>query len=648
MRQQLSLRSALQRVATPPLDALLIAAALALAFNIRFEGAIPAQYLALLPRVLGYWLLARFLWLAVFRFYDQAWEYASIREVLVILWAITAGTVTLYGVNWLLPWDGLQSRVPRSIFVIEWLLAGFFLGGYRLLIRIRHDGARKKAPQPGAALPETCTPKRLLIVGAGDAGAICLREIRRAKSWDVVGFIDDDPKKAGTFVAGVPVLGDRSRLAEIVAERGAHEILIAMPSVSRSTVREIVALARKTGCPVRTLPGLYDLIDGRVTVNQIREVQIEDLLGRQPVETDTRQIGAYLKDQSVLVTGAGGSIGSELCRQIARFSPRVLILLGHGENSIFNIERQLRLIHPDLHVVSVIGDIRDRGKLDRLFAAHRPAVVFHAAAHKHVPLMEENPDEAVTNNVLGTRNLVEASLAYHARSFVLISTDKAVNPANVMGSTKRVAEMVIQAANGRGTTRFMAVRFGNVLGSRGSVIPVFREQIARGGPVTVTHPEMTRYFMTIPEAVQLVLQAAALGEGGEVFLLNMGEPVRIVDLACDMIRLSGFEPGVDIQIIFTGIRPGEKLYEELLTEGENVSSTVHPNIMKLRLPQLDSERLERQIEQLAGAAAAGDVEQTLKLLRYLVADQEMMHETLRQTAASEDSSSLKQPAGGNA
>lgn len=615
-----------RRLGLPLLDLALIAGGLFLAYVIRFDGRIRAQYRPKLPEIAAIWVVVRVFWLFIYRFYHQAWEYASIRELLVTGTAVTMGSLTLFAANFFLPFDGFPQRVPRSIFFIEWFLAMFLLGGSRLLIRIRHDAGKQQSNlhRENQATSAAKTGKRLLIIGAGDAGALALREVQRSTDWQVVGFIDDDPKKHGQVVGGVRVFGGRESISDVVKTKEVDEILIAMPSASRHTMRELFAAAQKTGRPVRTLPAVYELINGRVTVNQIREVQIEDLLGREPVKTDLRSIAAYLSGRTVLVTGAGGSIGSELCRQIARFRPGLLVLLGHGENSIFLIEGELRRTYPQLPLQAVIADIRDGAKIQRLFTDFRPAVVFHAAAHKHVPLMEINPDEAVSNNVFGTLNLVEGADRVGVERFVMISTDKAVRPVNAMGCSKRVAEMIVQRANAHSKTRFVAVRFGNVLGSRGSVIPIFKRQIAAGGPVTVTHPEMRRYFMTIPEAVQLVIQAGALGEGGEIFLLNMGEPVRILDLARDMIRLSGLEPDVDIPVVFIGPRPGEKLFEELATKGEDVMPTRHPKIVKLRCPVVDEVWLEGGLEELKKVLASGDMQALCRVLLALGAEDKGM------------------------
>jgi len=401
------------------------------------------------------------------------------------------------------------------------------------------------------------------------------------------------------------VLGARSELAEIIERYHVGEVIVAMPSVPGSVIREVMDACRDLKVKIKTLPGVYELVDGKVSVKQLRDIQIEDLLGREPVDLDLDQIGAYLAGQTVLVTGAGGSIGSEIVRQITRFKPKSIILLGHGESSIFEIEQELKRRHPGQRTVAVIADIRDEHRIDRVFEEYKPDVVFHAAAHKHVPLMEANPEEALTNNVLGTRNVARSADKHGAKRFVMISTDKAVNPISVMGMSKRAAEMIVQSIGSTSQTKFMAVRFGNVLGSRGSVVPMFRRQIAEGGPVTVTHPDMTRYFMTIPEAVQLVIQAGAMGKGGEIFVLDMGEPIKITQLAEEIIRLSGMEPGKDIEIAYTGIRPGEKLFEEILTTEEVATSTKHRKIFVAKDAEPDVEALRATMREIAQVVEAG-------------------------------------------
>jgi FlaA1/EpsC-like NDP-sugar epimerase len=416
----------------------------------------------------------------------------------------------------------------------------------------------------------------------------------------MIGFIDDDRNKYHMSILGLPVLGNRYDLPRLVKEKNIHEIIIAMPSVSRTEISEIINLAKTTGAKLKIIPALNDLIAGKISVKKLRDVSVEDLLGREPIIADLNGILGYVHNKTVMVTGAGGSIGSELCRQVSPFAPEKLLLLGHGENSIYTIEMELRKKFPELEIVTVIADVQDRNRMMDVFRTFRPQVVFHAAAHKHVPLMERNPSEAIKNNVFGTRNVADCADRFGAERFVMISSDKAVNPTSVMGATKRIAEMYVQCLNTTSQTKFSAVRFGNVLGSRGSVIPAFKQQIAAGGPVTVTHPEMVRYFMTIPEAVQLVIQSGSFAKGGEVFVLDMGEPVKILTLAEDLITLSGYEPYKDIDITFSGLREGEKLYEELLTDEENLGSTQHdrifigkPNVVSQNQLELEFKRLER-------------------------------------------------------
>ncbi|WP_066632866.1 polysaccharide biosynthesis protein [Desulfolucanica intricata] len=440
--------------------------------------------------------------------------------------------------------------------------------------------------------------KKVLIVGAGVAGGIVAEVLKKRKNCDLepVAYVDDDPQKQNTVLHGLPVLGNREQIPSIVNKFGVKEIIIAMPSVPGEVVREIVEICHKTKTQLKILPGIYDLITGKIRICAIREVEVEDLLGRRPVSLNIDEIADYLTGRVVLITGAGGSIGSELCRQLAGFNPGLLVLLGHGENSIFDIERKLREEYPDLALIAVIADIRDSRRINRIFNCYRPEVVFHAAAHKHVPLMEKNPEEAVKNNILGTRILAKAAHLVKAKTFVFISTDKAVNPTSIMGATKRTAEMIIQRMDGLSATKFVAVRFGNVLGSRGSVIPLFKKQIASGGPVTVTHPAMERYFMTIPEAAQLVIQAGALAEGGEIFILDMGEPVSIVELAKNLIKLSGFEPEKDIRIKYTGIRPGEKYSENLYSAKEQLIATKHKRIFKVVSQKNNYSNLEEMLQ----------------------------------------------------
>ncbi len=606
-------------------DALLLNAAAVLAYLIRFEGDPPGRYLDQYEAVAVPFTLLSLVGFHLSGLYSRLWRYASVDEVFTVLKGTTASAAVLAALAYGLPaaaqatgWTALAATrgFPRSVVILTWLLSTVLVGGLRFSIRLSRRVARVWRDgflSIGKNSDSSRGGRRVLIVGAGDAGALVARELTKHAElgYELVGFLDDNPRKQGLRVHGLPVLGTRRDLPDVVARLGVQEVLIAMPSAPGRVIREIVEACRELPVKVKTLPGMYELVDGKVAVSQIRDVQIEDLLGREPVEIDLEEIAGYLRGRRVLVTGAGGSIGSELCRQVARFQPEELLLLDHSENGLFEVSLELEHRFPDLRRRLLVADIRDRAKIDRLFGQHRPQVVFHAAAHKHVPLMEEHPDEAVKTNVFGTKNVAEAALRHGTRRFVLISTDKAVNPTSVMGATKRVAEMIVQALDAERRerdpdgTRFVAVRFGNVLGSRGSVVPIFKEQIARGGPVTVTHPEMRRYFMTIPEAVQLVIQAGAMGEGGEIFILDMGEPVRILDLAENLIRLSGFEPGVDIPIVFTGPRPGEKLFEELLAEGEETLRTPHPRILRGRTGDVDDACLQREIEHLLAVLQGG-------------------------------------------
>jgi FlaA1/EpsC-like NDP-sugar epimerase len=458
---------------------------------------------------------------------------------------------------------------------------------------------------------------RVLIVGAGDAGAMIARELqhRYYDSKQLVGFIDDDRSKHNHILFGVKIFGNRKAIRKVVANYRIQEIIIALPSASGKQLRRIIYECKKTNCEVKILPGLYELIDGKVSIQQVRNVDLEDLLRRESVKLDIARITGYLTGKTVLVTGAGGSIGSELCRQIAALSPKNLILLGKGENSIYEIHRELLEKYPILQIEPVIADVRDRERIERIFDYYHPQVIFHAAAHKHVPLMELQPDEAVRNNIFGTKNLVEAADEFGAEMFIFISTDKAVNPTSVMGVTKRVAELILQNMNQNSKTIYAAVRFGNVLGSRGSVVPLFKKQIAKGGPVTITHPDMKRYFMTIPEAVQLVLQAGSMARGGEVFVLDMGEPVKIVDMVCDLIKLSGLEPDIDIAIRYTGLRSGEKLFEELLTAEEGTTATHHQKIYQANIKKVNSEKLQWGLMALQNAKS---VEETVIILARLI------------------------------
>lgn len=598
-------------------DILLIALAMYGAFVLRFEGRIPSHYLEDLPLLI---LVALAIKIPIFswqRLYQISWAYASIEELLAVVLG-TSYSLLLMGTLFFIlrdaPVPGLTG-FPRSILAIDYFLTLVLIGGFRFAKRIylRFRFFNKHLPETG---------ERTLIVGAGDAGEQIARNIRNDRSLNYlpVGFVDDNPAKHRTSIHGFQVLGGRENIPQLVEEHRVENVLIAMPSATSRVIRETVELARGAGVEkIRILPGLSELILGEVGLADLREIQVEDLLGRDSIEIDTQEIESYLKGRSILVTGAGGSIGTELCRQVLSFAPAHLVLLDQDESALFMIDQQLVERYPKLGCTAVIGDIKDRRKIREVFRAHRPQVVFHAAAYKHVPVMERHPDEAVKNNVLGTRIVAEATAEFGAEKFVLISTDKAVNPTSVMGASKRVAEMVITALNERETTQFIAVRFGNVLGSRGSVVPIFQGQIRHGGPVTVTHPEMERYFMVTSEAVLLVLQAGAMGQGGEVYVLDMGELVKIVDLARELIRFSGLEPDEDIPIVFTGPRPGERLYESILTAEENKIATQNEKIFIARIAA-PSESLFIDLDRLQRLVEAGENDRILELLQDLVPD----------------------------
>ena len=578
------------------LDAIIVSVAVLLAYFLRFDFRVPPTYLVGLPYVMVTYVLliwGVFKWTKVDR---RIWRYASVGEGVVIAKAVTVAALIFFAGHQLVMNEFLPSFViPKSIYLLSWLMIILGTGSVRFTARLMWDSYSKIKPHQ----------RRTLIIGAGAAGALVAKELKHSPHSDIypVAFIDDAPSKQNLVIVGLPVRGKRDNIAAVVEEWNITQIIIALPSASRTDVATIYDICKKTGVQsIKIFPQVADLINGKSSLQMIREVQIEDLLGREPIQVDLEGVANYVTGQTVLVTGAGGSIGSELCRQISPFEPDKLLLLGHGENSIYDIELEMRGLFPDLQIETIIADIQDRKRIRAVFEKHRPSVVFHAAAHKHVPLMERNPSEAVKNNILGTKNVAECAHEFKAKKFVMISTDKAVNPTNVMGASKRCAEMIIQGIDRISETSFVVVRFGNVLGSRGSVIPIFKRQIQAGGPVTVTHPQMVRYFMTIPEAVQLVIQAGALAAGGEIFILDMGQPVKIVDLARELIRLSGFEPDVDMKIAFTGIRPGEKLYEELLTSEEGISATKHNRIFVGQATENSWDHLQfvvRKLEQVA-------------------------------------------------
>ena len=548
-----------------------------------------------------------------FGLYRRLWVYASTNELRLITIAVSAASVLTSGVMLLLiGFDLIKPGMPRSALGIDWLISLILIGGSRFVLRIL---AEQSSTQTNAKT------RHVLILGAGDAGALVVRELQKTSQLNLVpvGFLDDDPAKQNHNIYGVSVIGKIDQLEKTLDTKQVDEVIIAIPSAPGHIIRLVNDVCRKRGITSRIIPGFYELIGGKVSVNRLREVDITDLLRREPAKIDDRLISSIFGGKRILVTGAGGSIGSELCRQIARWNPTELVLLGHGENSIFEALQELKDDFPALNLQAVIADVRDLNRIEKIFKQFQPQVVFHAAAHKHVPLMEANVEEAVTNNVLGTRNVVETATQYNVERLVLISTDKAVRPVSVMGATKRLAELTVLDAAQRGNLPYSVVRFGNVLGSRGSVVRTFKNQIARGGPITITHPDMQRYFMIVPEAVHLVLQAASMGTGGEVFMLNMGEQVRILDLAEDLIRLSGLEPYRDIDIQITGIRPGEKLREDLLEDGVDFERTDHPEIFRMsKEEQVDGASLAQTLDQLADLALHSRTEDLILTINHFL------------------------------
>ncbi|MGF7184903.1 FlaA1/EpsC-like NDP-sugar epimerase [Desulfitispora alkaliphila] len=595
------------------IDTALINIAFFTALLIRFESyeKIPGQFMESFYSLAPIFTVIFIACFYFFGLYNRVWRYASIGELVAVISAVTVAlTASISASYFLMAGGGLP--LPRGVFALMWLLNIVVIGGSRLGWRLVREHAIKYDLPTGG--------KPVLIVGAGSSGVIVAKELMRhyKSAVNIVGFVDDDSTKQSLKILGIPILGDRSVIKNLVEKYGIQEIILAIPSAEGKVVRELVAICHETDAEIKILPGMYDLIEGNVTVNQIREVQVEDLLGREQVKVDMEGISKYLEGQVVLVTGGGGSIGSELCRQIASFSPKRLLILDNCENNLYDIELELKQNNPHLNLYPLVKDIRDKKAIEEIFKLHKPQVIFHAAAHKHVPLMENNPEEAIKNNVMGTYNVAQAADKYKAKKFVLISTDKAVNPTSVMGASKRVAEMFIQHLDITSETNFAAVRFGNVLASRGSVIPIFKRQIAEGGPVTVTHEEMVRYFMTIPEAVQLVIQTGAMAKGGEIFVLDMGEPVKIMDLAKSLIKLSGFEPGEDIEIVITGMRPGEKLYEELLTAEEGVNATTHKRIFVAKPNGLNKELIEEVNYNISLGNLPGNQYETEMLLQQFI------------------------------
>ena len=588
------------------------------AYFLRFEGSIPVDMYGGFVSMWVWYIVVKVIVLHAAGLYKRIWKYARTEDLLSLISALFVSNLALVSLSYF-----LHVAVPRSVFILTWLLDVLLSGGVRILPKLYYERGKKLLKLK----LKFKRGRRVLVVGAGDAGFLVVKELLRQEEAALVpvGFLDDDVEKLNLKIIGLPIWGNRQDLIRVVKEQDIQEVLIAMPSASGEVIGEIVEKCRQAKVPVRTLPRMYDIINGEITVDLIREVKLEDLLGREPVQLDTKTIAASIQGKRVLVTGAGGSIGSELCRQICRFDPAELVLLGHDENPLFEMELELRERFPAAKIGTVIADIKDGNRIEAVFQEAKPEVVFHAAAHKHVPLMEANPGEAFKNNVLGTRNVAFAADKAAVETFVLISTDKAVNPTSVMGATKRIAEILIQSFNEVSTTKFVAVRFGNVLGSRGSVVPIFQEQIRRGGPVTITDPEMRRFFMTIPEAAQLVLEAGGMAQGGEIFILDMGKPVKIVDMAQELIRLSGFEPGQDIAIEYTGIRPGEKLYEEILTAQEGVTATKHERIFTAQKQEFNYREAEKLFQRLLQQQFCSDREAVFDLLCKLETTPEMTH-----------------------
>ncbi|MFQ5658311.1 MAG: polysaccharide biosynthesis protein, partial [Candidatus Methylomirabilales bacterium] len=585
----------------------LVTLAYLLAFLLRFDFRLPADQWERFFRTLPLLLLARGVIFAWFHLYQGLWRYVSMADILAMLKAATLSSFLFVGAVVVIFGHGF----PRSIFVLDWVLCLALVGGVRLGLRAFRETSRKYR-QLGR--------KRAIIIGAGDAGEMLIRETERnpALNYEVVGFVDDDPRKQGRRIHGIEVVGTIHQLPDLCRSHEVQEILIAIPSATREQQRRILQYCLESGITFKTVPALNDLLLGKARIGQLQEVRPEDLLGREAVRLDRHRLRRELQEKRILVTGAAGSIGSEICRQLATFEPEMLLLFDRAESSLYFIDLELRRACPSLKVIPVVGDILDRQKVEEVIRVHAPDLVYHAAAYKHVPLMETHPLEAIQNNVFGTETVVEAARQGKVKKLVFVSTDKAVRPIGVMGMTKRLAEGLLHACNG-GPTAFVAVRFGNVLGSDGSVVPLFRWQIVKGGPVTVTHPEATRYFMLLSEAAQLVLQAGAMGKGGEIFFLDMGEPVKIMDLANNLIRLSGLELGEDIQIEVTGLRPGERLNEALVMDKEELSPTEHEKVLMVKNQHLDPDKFRQDLEVLRCLVESRDRDGAVEQLKLMAA-----------------------------
>jgi len=600
------------------LDLAVLVAAFVLAYLLRFDFDLQDPWIDRLAIQLPLVVMVQFSSLLLTGIYSFVWRYVSLRELGTFVRAAALAALPIVLLRVTLPEAYEDWRTPLSVIFMDTVLAFGGLLGLRILRRLLYERSERVRRANGGTAEDRA--QRALLVGAGRAGVLAMREIegRGDLGLEVVGFVDDDPLKQTMVIQGVRVLGTSRELPELVRQHRVQQVVITIADAPREELQRIVALCKRAGIRVRSIPGLFELLQGKVEISRLRDVDIEDLLHRPTVDLAAGAPGREFSGHRVLITGAGGSIGSELARQIARLRPSRLLLVERAENSLFEIHRELSDLWPDLDLVPVLADVGDATRMSRIFDSHRPDAVLHSAAHKHVPLVEANPFEAIRNNVLATRTVGEVAGRAGCERFVLVSTDKAVHPGSVMGASKRLAELVVQWLDGRFDTRYVAVRFGNVMGSAGSVIPIFREQIARGGPVTVTHPEMQRYFMTIPEAASLVIEAGAMGDGGELLILDMGEPVRILDLAKKMIRLSALVPDEDIQIVFTGTRPGEKLFEELAVTGEGIAKTRHPKIFTGRLTGPPPEEMEAALARLGELIGGSDEDELRTFLAELL------------------------------
>ena len=599
------------------IDLFALSLAFWLAFMFRFEFSPPFQFYKLLFFTWPYVIMFQYLMMVLFGVPRLAWRYIGLRDMSRFVGALGGATIVLIAIRIGMASVGGHAqflRIPLGILAMDFVMSFLFVIGVRVLRRSQSELSERNRFGQARNIQ-----KRTLLIGAGRAGVLVAKEVQQNPnlSMKLVGFVDDDPMKIGTIIQGVKVLGDTDSISQLKDKLRLEQAVITIASASGADIRKILTKCEAINLQVKIIPGIYEILDGRVNLSRIREVTIEDLLGREAIQLDREGIGDFLRFKRVLITGAGGSIGSELCRQVLRFNPASMMLLEQAENPLFFIHKELESISGECQLVPCIADICDAGRINTVFQNFKPEVVFHAAAHKHVPMMEWNPGEAIKNNIFGTKNVADAADAVGADGFVMISTDKAVNPTSIMGTTKRVAELYIQSLAQKSETTYVAVRFGNVLGSAGSVIPIFKKQIEKGGPVTVTHPDMKRYFMTIPEACQLVMQAATMGAGGEIFVLDMGQPVRIVDLARDLIRLSGFSEE-EINIEFSGVRPGEKLFEELGTSSEDMAKTRHPKIFIGKIESFSMAKVEIALSSLAGISESTSREKIRQALSQVV------------------------------